>query len=312
MGYPRWTMLLLPWFRLELPAWGKLLSLGKVYSDEHWADGPVRVIRGKYHGYKMRLDLKDWAQRSTYFLGRYYDLPSQLFIRAALAEGDTLIDIGGNIGMMTLVGARCVGYRGRVITFEPNPEAAGQLRYALESNGIENVELHQIGLSDMPGELTLSVLTTHSGLGTFAPVREEEARHVTARHVVPVLRGDDVIPDTLSGNVIVKIDVEGFECSVIRGLAGTLRKHRPAVITEIVEAHLARAGATPAEVFALMHGHGYQGYVLDIEPNFLHFGYHLMLEPVAGPIPGREMDVVWLLPGGPHEKHLQSRIRRKH
>ena len=42
---------------------------------------------------------------------------------ACIRPGDTFVDVGGNIGMITLLGSRLVGERGRVHTFEPNPDA---------------------------------------------------------------------------------------------------------------------------------------------------------------------------------------------
>jgi|SRR5436190_5491798 len=242
MSYSLLARFALPYARLELPGWGRLLRAAGVYDDRGWDDAPQRVIRGKLHGYAMRLSLASWAERQTYFLGRYFELDTQAFLMACVRPGDTLIDVGGNIGMMTLLGARLVGPNGRVHTFEPNPREQETIRRALEENGIANVTLHGVGLSDAAAELTLSVITEHTGMATFAPVEGPDAALVSAKHVARVVRGDDELPAQLGGAVTMKVDIEGFETRALRGLEQTIRTHRPAVVTEVMGSHLRRAG----------------------------------------------------------------------
>src|SRR5438876_11187265 len=95
----------------------------------------------------MRVSLESWAERQTWFLGRYYELDTQAFIMACIRPGDTFVDVGGNIGMITLLGSRLVGERGRVHTFEPNPREADRIRRTLEEYGIGRVTLDRVGLA---------------------------------------------------------------------------------------------------------------------------------------------------------------------
>lgn len=76
MNYSQFTLLALPYARLELPGWGQLLKKVGVYRNELWEHTLTRTIRGKWHGYLMTLDLSNWSERQTYFLGRFYDLPT--------------------------------------------------------------------------------------------------------------------------------------------------------------------------------------------------------------------------------------------
>ncbi len=297
-------MMTMPYSRLELPGWGKLLSLAGVYDNSRWSGAPERVIRGKYHGFKMRLGLSKWSERQTYFLGRYYDLQTQLFLRHVLTYGETLIDVGGNIGMISLLGARLVGEAGRVITFEPNPEAASRIQEMLDDNGIRNLTLHRAGLSDETGQFTLSVITDHLGMGTLAEVEPEHIDLVSRRHTVDVRRGDDLIGAEVTGQVALKMDVEGFECRAIRGLLGTIRRLRPAIVTEVSEHHLRRAGASSAELFDLLHGEGYKGYLLDHRSRALGLGKRLSLTPLAEPRIDVDDNVAWLVPGSVQEQRL--------
>jgi FkbM family methyltransferase len=303
MAYPKLAMLALPWSRLELPGWGKLLSAVGVYDDARWKDAPQRVIHGKLHGYRMRLGLSEWSERQTYFLGRYFDLGTQYFLMRALAAGDTLIDVGGNIGMITLLGAKLVGPAGKIVTFEPNPDAADRIEQALADNAIRNVTLHRVGLSDEASNLTLSVITAHTGMGTLAAVEEGHRKLVSATHAVQVRRGDDLIGGDLPGAVTIKMDIEGFECRALRGMTQTLRRYKPAIITEVSDHHLRRAGASAQDLFELLHAEGYRGYLLTSRRRAMR--HRLSLIPMEKPRSDDDADVAWIVPATVQEERLR-------
>ncbi|MBI1817063.1 MAG: FkbM family methyltransferase [Deltaproteobacteria bacterium] len=240
----------------------------------------------------MELRLSNWSERQTYFLGRYYDLPAQLVLRLYLKPGDRFVDVGANIGMITLLAARLVAPAGTVDAVEPNPECCDRLDRCLELNAIRHVRVHRVGFADSAMQLTLSVLTSHSGLGTLARVPEPDQHLVSARFTVPVVCGDEVIETDAAPVTAIKIDAEGFECRVLRGMARTLARWHPLVITEVVPAWLQRAGSTPLELFDLMHGHRYRGYALSTHRNFVR--HRLRLASVADPTGLPANDVLWI------------------
>jgi hypothetical protein len=84
----RW--LVRPYVLRELLGWGYVYDtlIGRCQSDLSWRDEPLRKIRGKLHGYEMELYLGQWSERATYFLGRFYDLGTQLFLKQVLRPGD--------------------------------------------------------------------------------------------------------------------------------------------------------------------------------------------------------------------------------
>ncbi len=262
MRYPRWTLCALPYLRLELPGWGRLYTAMGGERDERWIDAPRRDVRLKLHGDTMRLDLSNWSERRSWFLGRFYELETQRLLRRLLRPGDVFLDVGANIGMLSLLAARCVGPQGRVHAVEPNPQVAARLRASLERNAIENVELHECGLSDRVEELALRVWAHHTGQGTFAQRTNSGLAPLTAEHRVRVVRGDELLSDRRDGRElapgVIKIDVEGFECRVLRGLERTLTRHRPALIIEAIAEQLAWAGTSLEELFDFLHAHDYR------------------------------------------------------
>lgn len=252
--YPRLPFLLLPYTRRELPGWGKLLKLTcalNTNDDARWKGAPTKLLRGKHHGYVMRLNLSDWSQRMTYFTGRYYELGVQLVLDFTLVRGDRFIDIGANIGMISLHASALVGPTGRVDSFEPNPECVDAIKYILRINEIENTNVHAYALSDHPGEMRLNLTSDHSGTATLA-----DSADVTRSIPVTVKVGDEML---LEGPTIkaIKIDVEGFELHVIFGIRKVLESSTPILITELIEHQLAKAGTSVVEVSSFLNSLGY-------------------------------------------------------
>lgn len=252
-----------PYIRRELPGWGKIYQglVGDFRSDAFWKDAPEMMMRGKLHGFDMHLNLSHWSDRNAYFLGRWYELETQLFMADVIAKDDTVVDIGANRGNFTLFASYLVGQSGRVISFEPNPVVRALLERELDHNSIGNVTVVPMGLSNQKSKLVLNVPKHNSGEATFGnKFQSGEQPYVQVE--AEVARGDDILAE--SRPAFVKIDVEGFEVSVIEGLKESLSRHKPIVLTEVISEHLKVCGTDVASLFSLFHGLGYQGYRLGL------------------------------------------------
>lgn len=283
-----------PYFRHELPAWGKLYKALVGKPDEpKWNNRPNRVVRGKLHHKLMDLDMSDWSDRSAYFLGRYYDLDSQMVYQLLIDRGDRVLDVGANIGMMMLLASHLVGNDGRVDCCEPNPECVKRVQNHIDINHITNTHLHHTALADENTTMTLRVLTDHSGMGSLAPVSEKDAHLVTTEIEVPVSRGDDLVSNLPGPPGLIKVDVEGFEAKVLSGLTQTLADHRPILMLEFIENHLARAGASRQAISNDLTGLGYKGYFTDVRKQGLR--YRLALHPLDPAKPDHpSTDALWI------------------
>jgi FkbM family methyltransferase len=278
-----------PYVVRELPGWGKLYRLvGDYRKDWLWAAAPAKTMRGKLHNYVMHLDLSKWADRSAYFLGRWYDLQGQLFASDVLRPGDTVVDVGANRGMFALTASHLVGKSGKVICFEPNPNCQTILERDISSNRIENITVCRFGLGDREDELTLSVPTFNSGEGTFgSPSTSDDVSYkVRAR----VKRGDQVLADERVS--LIKIDVEGFECNVIAGLAETIKRDKPIIMTEVFPSRLAACGHSVEKLQALMKNLDYHGFTIDLSKQSGTYTWRL----ARFEAPNVVCDAVWLHP----------------
>jgi len=135
-----------------------------------------------------------------------------------LDRGDVVYDVGSNFGIYTLLVAKAVGPEGLVIAIEPETQGYAHLQDNIKLNGLTNIRSFQVALGDQGGVEKLSL--AHTGASRLATPA------TTADHPfeeVQVIRGDRLVEsEGLPIPRVVKIDVEGFEWQVIRGLEHTL------------------------------------------------------------------------------------------
>jgi FkbM family methyltransferase len=211
------------------------------------------------HGYVMALSLDDWMERFAAFTGLYYAIETVGTVAALLKPGDAFVDVGSNIGFVSLVARRQVGESGSIFCIEPNPRLVERLRQCLDSNGIQNATVLNVALGDQAGEARLALPSHHGS----ASLRGGES----TGEIVRVVTGDDALQNLQpNGNCLVKIDVEGYELLVLRGMAELMRRPRTAFLVEITAAWLEQLNGSAAELFALMHQAGFQSFIPSITP----------------------------------------------
>lgn len=169
--------------------------------------------------------------RNDRFVGRSLDLYGEwcdseiALLEKFLRPGDTVVDVGANIGTHTVAFATFVGEAGRVLAFEPQRFSFHLLCGNVALNCLTNVECRQQGLGE-------SIRT--AGIPRISP---RETRNFAAVAVSDDREGDEVQIVTLdslglASCRLVKIDVEGMEPEVIRGARATIEAHRPVLFVE--------------------------------------------------------------------------------
>lgn len=168
-------------------------------------------------------------------------------VLAQIKPGDTVWDIGANIGTHATFLGIAVGSTGHVYGFEPEPNMLAQATQNADLNGLNNVEFLPVALSDKDGVGDLNVdMSPGSGKHRFGQLKGSATIEVT------VARGDSIIQ---AGRVappdVIKIDVEGHEFAVISGLAETLTASGCRLVaSEVHPAALVDQGTT-ADLFEL-------------------------------------------------------------
>jgi FkbM family methyltransferase len=180
-------------------------------------------------------------------------------IERVLGPGDCAVDAGANIGCHTLTMSRCVGRTGRVLAIEPNPKVTGALRENLRLNGIENVEMATVAVSDAAGRAVVRAPAEADELASNQGLSSLEALDTPAECTdVEVATIDELVERTSMRPIaLVKIDVQGFDAKVVRGMRGLLERDRPVVVLEYEDWAWKRCGESLAFLAAWMRQFGY-------------------------------------------------------
>ncbi|HEX5871696.1 MAG TPA: FkbM family methyltransferase [Longimicrobium sp.] len=248
-----------------------------------------------------RCDLRDLIAREMCLTGGYAPLEGAL-VRAVLPPGGTFVDVGANIGFFTLFGAARVGAAGRVVALEPHPEVAAVLRTNVEMNGLRNVRVMQLAAADTAGTVTLTGFAGGNwGVSTIAHRAADGAPSFQVRSA-PL---DEVLREAGVGDVdLVKVDVEGAEGRVLRGMRDGLRARRyRRVLVELHPWEYGDAAAEFGEMAEEMRAAGYQGWLVNESAQAARRAYYgapaaPTLRPLdADAVHGAWPHVLWTLPG---------------
>ncbi len=218
---------------------------------------PPLPVRRRIGPVQFEYDLAGYRGTAPMYFGSYSLLVVDA-IRRHLRRGDVFLDVGANIGYLSAVAAGIVGPEGQIHAFEPVPAYFEKLRRLAALNPEYSIELNSCAAGEAPGACEIHI-TREPGQSTLVPSYKSHAEIVSTMSV-PVVRLDSYIAERGVERVaLVKIDAEGFELPILRGLQGYFetQRHRPAVICEIAPRAYALLGRGMGELLAFMAGYGY-------------------------------------------------------
>lgn len=138
-------------------------------------------------------------------------------------SGDVVFDIGANIGIYSLFLAKKVGRGGQVISFEPEKHSRTRLLKNIEINAVENVRVFETALGETE-TMEIIEFSGEAGSGVHRVLGQDDRESPTHQQNISVSLGDRIIDDhSLPSPNIVKIDVEGMEYEVLKGISRTLK-----------------------------------------------------------------------------------------
>jgi FkbM family methyltransferase len=197
------------------------------------------------------------------FLGNIYERQTKAALRKLVSPASLVLDIGANIGAHTLHLAQLVGPSGRVMAFEPTNFAFRKLsrNLALNPSLASRVEAYHCFLTANDGASVPNAvysswpLAKEAGLHAQHLGREMQTEAAQARSLDSILsqRADRKVQ-------LVKLDVDGFECDVLRGATTMLRDARPVFIMELAPYVLEERGTSLDELLSYFVPNGYALY----------------------------------------------------
>jgi FkbM family methyltransferase len=256
---PGWTFDL-PARRDDLATFARRL-IWQRYRDAQ-VDQPLNV---KWcEGLRINLRLGNDVSWSV-FVGGMYE-PNELALFAAtLQPGMTVLDVGANDGLYTLVAASRVGEGGSVLALEPSSREFERLLANVDLNGLRNVKAFRLALYGHSGRCRL----TRAGFG------HEGSNAIGGRIVNPGITAagsENVALETLDTFAsaedldrldLVKVDAEGSEFRILQGGLATIRRFRPVILMEVAPDHLSAQGSTTADLLKLVAAIDYRTWVFD-------------------------------------------------
>jgi FkbM family methyltransferase len=200
-----------------------------------------RVLAFTHRGDMIYLDPTDLDLTPSILLYGRHEPHVEQAIVGSIRPGDTVIDLGANVGYHTLAIAAAVGPAGRVHAFEANPKVMRLLKATMTVNGFSDfrgtgrVNLYETAVLDRSGTITLASAPDHDGSGHVindAPSSDYGPEYST-RTVVPAVTLDAVLADRVGMVDLIHMDIEGSEPLALRGgQAAIERSPKIKIITE--------------------------------------------------------------------------------
>ncbi len=184
----------------------------------------------------------------------WYDWDLLNFMKAVLRPGDHYLDVGANTGLHTLLASTVTD---RLTCVEPEPRNLQRLRHTLSLNGLDSAVVLAVAADERAGSVALE------GDDVFTRLRED-----AAAATVPAVRLDEALGAGARVD-FAKIDVEGAEGRVLRGLSGLMERGDLPLIAFECFGHLRAFGEEPADLLEWLRARGYTVAVYDHESRTL-------------------------------------------
>ena len=192
-----------------------------------------------------------------------YEVDIIRIFRKYLRAGDTFIDVGANIGYLSAVASGSVGPSGQVHSFEPVPRYFERLKSFASMNADRRIVANQLALGEADSTATINV-TSLPNIGWNTLVSGMMKRENVGESIeVPVQRLDAYIGQhRLEKIALIKIDTEGFEFPVLKGLSQYLAKNKPVFMVEVAPSAYPLLGVTLTQLKEYMSGFSYRAYAV--------------------------------------------------
>ena len=232
---------------------------------KNYSHSYLQTDHAEVFGNKLFLNKKGLALSISHY-GTYEKLEAKI-MEEKIKVGNITVDVGANIGLHTLNMARIVGNTGRVFAFEPDPSNFEILEKNVKINNYQNIILEQKAVGDKHGRTTL-YQSDNPGNHRLFPLTKQAKGQIQ----VELTSLDKYFTDSNLANKInfIKIDVEGFEFSVLKGMKNILKNNKKIkILFENMQINTIQAGFTPIKVLNYLTSYDFKLFCLDDSTNKL-------------------------------------------
>jgi FkbM family methyltransferase len=220
----------------------------------------LRRARTRF-GATFLTDTQDLIQRYLYEFG-VWEPHLTHWLQQRLKPGDVFIDAGANIGYYSVLASKLVGPSGGVVAIEASPDFHRRLTTHARMNGCTNVRAVRAAVSDRERKVRF-VLASSRNMGANSVVPYDGAAESTFETVAVPLP-HVITAQEIARARVIKIDVEGAEGAVLRGLAPMLGRLRPdaELAIEVTPQRMGQLGDSVEELLETLKDHGFHTYRL--------------------------------------------------
>jgi FkbM family methyltransferase len=219
------------------------------------SDGVMQTNIGKY--ILDTFPSRNYWWRSMYF--GYCGVEIEHNIKKFLGKGGIFIDVGAGVGYFSAIASNITGISGQVHCFEPFPSNVEMIRRMLKTNPDSNIILNDYALGADTGVCNYYI--NLSNAGWECSMMESFIENVVKVIKVRTQRLDNYLEKKKIDNIsLIKIDVEGYEFFVLKGLSGFFERttSRPPIICEIGVPVYKKTGLSLSHLHDYMNEYGYQ------------------------------------------------------
>jgi len=233
---------------------------------------PQRIVSGHTpDGIPITIDREDYGQVALI----YYDYCPEIkaFLSDAIRNGDFCVDLGANIGLLTVVMARLVGATGAVVAVEPNAASLASLQQTVSRCHLRQIEpvLAGIGARRGRGDLFCPPGASSESFEVRQPDGHGQIDVLSYGDLVACY-GADRQPD------FIKVDVEGAEVDFVTSLERSdVTRNKPMILMEIHPGKCEPRGMSAQAVYQKLLGLGYAARLLKAHNR----DYQLVLPPAG-------------------------------
>lgn len=209
------------------------------------------------------------AARYIRNVGRFSetDEPDLKVVKHLVKSGDTVVDVGANVGWYTNYLSKLVGEGGKVISLEPIPETYALLSTCVKAHRLANVELVNVGASEEDGMAVMEVPPYESGGDNYYMahiIDRAQASSTMPQREVRLRSLDSLLGEKAQKVAFIKCDVEGHELPLIKGAQKLVEMAKAAWLIEVSRSsNPDLEGSNSWHIFSRFSSHGYSPWWLE-------------------------------------------------